>query len=51
MALWTWWPGDRLRPVRGLNGFNVDRCVSSEKLPDLTGLSLDEINERIRNGN
>ena len=51
MALWTWWPGDQLPPVRGLDGFNVDRRASVDELGLFTGLSADEIDKRIRNAN
>ena len=51
MALWTWWPGDALPALRGLDAFNVDRFATVDELSLLTGLGADEINKRIQDGN
>jgi GNAT superfamily N-acetyltransferase len=51
MALWTWWPGDALPALRGLDAFKVDRLATVEALSGLTGLCADEINKRIQGGN
>src|SRR5690242_6813807 len=51
MALWTWWPGDAMPALSGLDAFTVDHLATVEELSGLTGLGADEINKRIQDGN